>query len=196
MMIGGPQEAEAHGEHPGHAAGPEGDLEGGGQGAGLGCGRRADVALGGQRHADEAGEARHDAAGQEGQGAVEAGLEEGQRLRPVRLGDRHRRQEDDDRQRDQDDGDGLELAPEVGLRPLLDRLGDLDHLGGALVGGHDALGEDETDGDGQERGHAGEQQDELVTRVEGELLVSPFAGEEEERVHACSTSFRSRQGRA
>ena len=54
----GAEQAEADGEHAGHAAGAEGDLEGAGQRAALGRGRGADVAPHGQAHADEAGEAR------------------------------------------------------------------------------------------------------------------------------------------
>ena len=52
--------------------------------------------------------------------------------------------EDQDGQRDDDDADGPELAGQVGLGPLLDRLGDLDHRRGALVGGQHAAHQDRT----------------------------------------------------
>ena len=69
---GGAEQAEADGEHAGHAAGAEGHLQGGGQRARLGRGRGADVAPHGQAHADEAGQAGQDAAEQEGQGPEDA----------------------------------------------------------------------------------------------------------------------------
>ena len=43
--------------------------------------------------------------------------------------------------------DRAELALEVGERALLDRLGDLDHLGRALVGGEDAPHQQEAHAD-------------------------------------------------
>ena len=86
-----------------------------------------------------------------------------------------RGEEHDDGQGDQDDADRPELALEVGQGALLDRRGDLDHLGRALVGGQDALDEDEADGEGQQRGRAGEEQDGELAALQLELLVAPLA---------------------
>ena len=103
--------------------------------SGLGRGRGAHVAPGGQGHADEAGEAGREAAEDERQRAERAGLAEAQRLAAVGLLDRRRGEEHDDGQRDEDHADRLELPPQVGRGALLDRLGDLLHLRRALVGG-------------------------------------------------------------
>ena len=84
MITVAPKQAEADGEHAGHAAGAEGHLERGGQRAALGRGRGAHVAAHREAHADEAGEARHEAAGEEGQRAEDARLRERQRLAAVR----------------------------------------------------------------------------------------------------------------
>ena len=70
------EQAEADREHAGHAAGAEGDRERVGHRAVLGGGRRADVAAGGERHADVAGEAGGQAAHQEGDRAGCAGRAE------------------------------------------------------------------------------------------------------------------------
>ena len=155
---GGAEQTEAHGEHAGDAAGAERHLEGGGQRpVALGRGRRADVAARGQGHADEAGEAGHEAAGDEGQGAETPDCTNDRaRAAVVWLQHLGRGEEHDDGERDEDDGDRLELALEVGQGALLDRGGDLDHLRGALVGGEDALHQDEADGDGEQGGDAPE----------------------------------------
>ena len=131
---GGAEEAQAHGEHAGHAAGAERHLQGVGERVALGGGRRADVAAGGEGHADVAGEAGHEAAGDEGEGAGRART--GTKVSatsPFGLLDLRRGDEHDDGQRDQDHGDRAELALEVRRGALLDRLGDLDHLRRALV---------------------------------------------------------------
>ncbi len=136
---GGAQQAEADGEHAGHATGAEGDGQRIGHRPFLGCGCSAHVASRCQGHADEPGATRRRAAEDERQRAPRAGQPEAQRLAPVRLLDRGRRQEDDDCERHQDHGDGLELPAEVCRGALLDRLGDLFHLRCALVGRQDVL---------------------------------------------------------
>src|SRR5690606_29647258 len=70
-----------------------------------------------------------------------------------------------------------ELAREVGGRPLLDRLGDLDHLGRALIAREHPPHEEEADGDGEQRREGGADQDEPLTPAEGEVLVAAFGGE-------------------
>ena len=84
---------------------------------------------------------------------------EAQGLGAVGLLDGDRGEEHHDDQRDQDHRDGLELAPQVGPGALLDGLGDLLHLGRALVLLQDAVHEDEADDDGEEGATAGEDQD-------------------------------------
>ena len=63
------EQAETDREHAGDAAGAEGDLERGGERAGLGGSGGAHVATGGERHADVAGETGEQGAGDEGQRA-------------------------------------------------------------------------------------------------------------------------------
>ena len=108
----------------------------------------------------------------------EPDCEERQRLGAVGLLDRHRGDEHDDRQRDEDEADRAELPLQVGDGAFLDRLGDLDHLGRALVGGEHALHEDEPDGEGEQRGERRADEDEPFTPSEGEFLVAAFGGEE------------------
>ena len=74
----GAEQAEAHREHAGDAAGAERDLERGGQRAGLRRGRGAHVAAHREAHADEAGEPGQEAAGDECERAEQAGLRERQ----------------------------------------------------------------------------------------------------------------------
>ena len=83
-----------------------------------------------------------------------------------------------DDQRDQDDGDGPELAPQVGHGALLDGGGDLDHLRRALVGGEDAAHQEEADGEGEEGGDGREDQPEPLAPAELEGLVAAFGGED------------------
>ena len=100
---GRPEQAEADGEHAGDASGAERHVEGARQRAGLRRRRRANVASGGERHADEAGEAGHEAAEDEGDRAGGAGGGEAQRLSAVGFDDRNRCEEHDRGQRDEDD---------------------------------------------------------------------------------------------
>ena len=85
---GGAEQAQAHREHAGHAAGAERDPQGVGERVALGGGRRADVAAGGEGHADVAGEAGQERTGDEGDGAGGPGRHEGQGDLAVLLGDR------------------------------------------------------------------------------------------------------------
>ena len=155
---GGAEQAEAHAEQAGDGAGAVGHLEGGRHLPLPGGGRGAHVAPHGQAHADEAGQARAQGAGQE---ADRPGrCRPAAKVRSVTVwrtttwsdraaadGDQHvghgvghlgGREEDEHGQGDDDDPDGLELAGQEGLGPLLDGLGDVLHRGGALVGGQDA----------------------------------------------------------
>jgi hypothetical protein len=149
------------------------------------------AALKGQAHADEAGEARHEAAGQEGQGAEDARLGEGQGRAGVRLEHLGGGGEDDDRQGDEDEADRAELPLEVGHGPLLDGLGDLLHLGRALIGGQHALHEGEADEDGQQGGGDGEEQPGELSALEGEDLVAALRGEEIDHAGESSMSMVS-----
>ena len=88
-----------------------------------------------------------------------------------------RGEEHDDRERDEDDADRLELALQVGHRALLDRLGDLLHLLGALVGGEHAAHQEEADAEGEQRGRDGSEQDQPLTSVQVEGLVAAFGGQ-------------------
>jgi hypothetical protein len=72
---------------PADATGAERNREGLGHAAAERGRGGADVAAGGERHADVAGEARGEAAEDEGDGAPQAGLHERQGLLAVRLVD-------------------------------------------------------------------------------------------------------------
>ena len=112
----GAEQAEADGEHAGDAAGAEGDRRApSGMRAGLGGGGGAHVAPGGQRHADEAGEAGHDAAerGRPACGTCPDWPKLSASL-PSGLLDRRRGEEHDDRERDEDHADRAELPLQVG----------------------------------------------------------------------------------
>ena len=148
----------------------------------LGRRRGAHVAAHREAHADEAGEARQEAAEDERAGAEQTRLHVGQRDVPghvreavglhLRRGDEH-----DDRQRHQDDADGLELPLQVRHRALLDRLGDLLHLLGALVGGEHASHQEEADPEREQRGRDGGQQDQPLTSVQVEGLIAALGGQ-------------------
>ena len=152
-----------------------------GQRAGAGRRRGADVAAHREAHADEPGEAREQAAGDERQGPEHPRLDEREAGRAAveveRFDDLGRRHEHDDRQRDQDHRDRLELALQVGHRAFLDRRGDLDHRRRALVGGEDAPHEVEADGDREQRRRGGEEEPEPGLAVEGEFLVAAFSSQ-------------------
>ena len=136
----GAEQAEADGEHAGHAAGAEGHGEGFGHAAGLGGGRRADVATRRQRHADVAGEAGGEAAEEERERAPQPGLGEASaRSTPSGLTISVDVKKTISGDRDEDHGDRAELALQVGRGALLDRQRDLLHLRRALVGGEDQL---------------------------------------------------------
>ena len=141
-------------------------------------GRRADVATGRERHADVAGEAGGDAAEHEGDGAPEAGLPEDQGRRLVGLDDLGRREEHDQRQRDEDHGDRAELALEVGEGALLDRQGDLAHLGCPLVLGEDGSGEEHAHAEGQQRRGDRQPQDGPLAALQYEVLPATFGSEQ------------------
>ena len=168
------EQAEADGEHAGHAAGAERHVECLGHAVGERCSGGADVAAGGQRHADVAGEARSQAAEDERQRSVQANLTEAQCGGTVRFGDRLRCHEDDDRQRNEDDGDRLELTLQVRPSSDLDRRGDLFHLGRAFVLGHDRLRKEEAHADGDKCCSDRHEQYCPFTALECELLVAAF----------------------
>ena len=144
----------------------------------LGRRRGAHVALHGQAHADEAGEARQEGTGDEGERAEDARLRERQRGGAVGLGDLGGGEEHHHEQRDEDHGDRLELTPEVGHGPLLDGTGDLLHLRGAGIGGEHATAKAEADDEGEHRGRRRGEQPEPLGTAEVERLVPPFAGED------------------
>ena len=100
-------------------------------------------------------------------------------LRAVWKGARHRagREEDQDSQRQHDHPDGSELTGQIGLGALLDRLGDLDHGGGALVGGQHPPHEVEAGGDGDEAAHRGKHQPHPLGVVQVERLVAALSDE-------------------
>ena len=145
----GPEQAEANGEHAGNATGAEGDLEGSRQRARTGCRCRADVATHREGHADEPGQSGEEAPRDERHGPVPARLGEGESLGTVRSQHHGRCEEDDEGQWDEDDGDRLELPPEIGHRPFLDRGSDFLHRRGALVGLEHAAGESPSDQEGE-----------------------------------------------
>ena len=142
----GAEQTEADGEHAGDAAGAERDLQRRRHRAGLRGRGGAHVAAHGEAHADEAGEARHEAPEHERERAERCPTATNDSAStPLAFFDRGRRDEHDDRERDEDHGDRLELPPQVGHRAFLDRLGDLDHLRRALVGGEHAPHQEEAD---------------------------------------------------
>ena len=168
----GAEQTEPDREHAGHAAGAERDphrlLE-----AGL-TGRvgRADVGPHREPHADVARDRREEGAQDEGDRAAEP-----DRCLGVRrvLRDRQH-EEDDDGQHDEEHGHRAELAGEVGARALLDRLGDLLHLVGALGGAqdiaHEVPGEQQRDeGDAEDHPQRG-----VFERAEDRLDRSPLLG--------------------
>ena len=82
--------------------------------------------------------------------------------------------------------DRSELALQVGQRSFLDRLGDLDHLRRALVGGEDAAHQVEAGQDGQYGGGGREQQPEPLGPAELELLVAAFRGQDVQHLRVVS----------
>ena len=171
------EQAEADREHAGDAAGAERDLERLRHRAAPRRGRGAHVAAHGEAHADEAGEARQEAAEHERRGAEAARLRERQRDAAVGVLHRGRREEHDDRERDEDHGDRLELPLQVGHRAFLNRLGDLLHLRRALILGEHAPHEEEADADREQRGQRGPDQDQPLTSTQVEVLIAAFGGE-------------------
>ena len=97
------------------------------------------------------------------------------------------------RDRDQDDRDGLELPPQVGHRPVLDLLGDGDHLRGALVGGEDAADQDQADQDGEHGDSGREDQPAPLPASQVEPLI-PALGREDAEVHSVDAPFRAPVG--
>ena len=176
---GRPDQAEADAEHAGDRTGAEGHPQGPRHAAALGGrGGGADVAPHGDAHADEAGQAGEGGTEEEADHPVEAVLGEGQGDPAVGLHHLGGGEEDEDGQGDDDDRDGPELAPQEGLGPLLDRLGDLLHLGGALVGGEHVAGEQQPGGDADDAGDQADVEPGLVRPAEVEGLVATLGGEE------------------
>jgi hypothetical protein len=173
----GAEQAEAHGEHPGDAAGAERDLERLRHRAGTGSRGGADVAPHGEAHADEAGEARHHAPEHERGRAEAARLRERERDSAVGTLHRGRCQEHDDGERHEDHADRLELTLQVRHRAFLNRLGDLLHLVGALVLREHAPHEREPDEAREQRRQRRPDEDQPLTSAQGELLVTALSGE-------------------
>src|SRR5437773_922830 len=94
--------------------------------------RRPDVRAHGDVHADDAGHARAEGAEHEGQGGRER-EGRGGRLSGVWLAEERVQHVDHDAERNAQRADGAILAPQEGFRAFLDRVGDLPHLGGAVV---------------------------------------------------------------
>ncbi len=172
------EQAEADREHAGDATGAERDLQRGGHRPGLRGGRSTDVAPRRERHPDEAGEARHEAAEDERERAVQPGLAERQRVRLVRLHHRNRREKHDHGERDQDEHDRLELPVEVRAGALLDRLRDLLHLRRPRVFGEHEPREGEADDDGEQRRQRAGDEDRPLAARQRELLVAALGGED------------------
>ena len=185
MMTRRPEQAEADGEHAGDAAGAEGDGERVGHAVGQRGGSRSDVAAGGERHADVAGESRRHAAEDEGDGAPRPGLPVGQCRRLVGLDDLGGREEHDERQRDEDHGDRLELPLQVRPGAFLDGDGDLLHLRCAFGRGEHQAHEIEADTDGQQRRRHRQPQDGPLAALEHEVLPAAF-GSEQRKIHVLS----------
>ena len=189
MMIDGrAEQTEADREHAGDAAGAERDLERGRERTGVGAAavrtlprtarlmpmkpvrperkrRRRTRACG---TSPDCAEVRPDG------------------VRRRRLHDLGRRHEHDDGDRDEDDRDRLELPPEVRHRAFLDRLGDLDHLRRALIGGEHAADQEEPDEERDDRGRGGEDEPDPLA-VETEDLVAALGREDDHGV--CSSGM-------
>ena len=118
--------------------------------------RDAQVGAGRQRHADEADQRGEPGADQEEDRAPDPDA--------VVVGRQQEQQQED---QDGEDREGAELPAEVGRGALLDRLGDLDHLRGALAGGQDLLGEQGREAERHERGQQDEVDDQLVAAGDG-----------------------------
>ncbi len=121
---GRPEQAEADGKHPGHAAGTESDPHSVPLAGLAGGGRDPDIAADGQRHAREPGQGREQGADQEEDRPAPS--------HRARIGRQHEQHEED---HDDEHAEGPELPPQVGSRALLDGLGDLLHLGCACARG-------------------------------------------------------------
>ncbi len=164
------EQSEPDREHAGDAAGAEGDLEGCGERAGLGRSSGSDVAARGERHADVAGEAGQQGAGDEGEGAERARLRPRQRDGAIWLQHLGRGEEHDDRDRHHDHGDRAELTSQVGGGAFLDGQRDLDHLRGALVGREHAAHQQEPDPDRHEGDQRGQQREWSSPRCPARIL--------------------------
>ena len=134
------------------------------------------------RHADEPDGAGEHGADDEGDGAEGAGLGEGQGdaedLAVGFLVDRGRGEEHHDGHRHHDDGDGAELAAQVGEGAFLDGAGDLLHLLGALLLGEHAAHEHHTEQQRHDGDDGGEDQPPPLGAGEVEGLVATFGGED------------------
>ena len=152
----GAQEAQADGEHADHGAGAEADVHGRVAARVVGGRGDAEVGLHGQPHAEVPDGRREAGAHQEEDGATDPD--------PPVVG----------RQRQQDEeGDGgedrqrAELPLQVGVGALLDRVGDVLHVVGALTGGEHLLPEHHCHRERAKRDHGDDDdQDEVAS---GEL---------------------------
>ena len=156
------EQAESHGEHPGHPAGAERDPYRAPK-TGLACGvRRPDVRPDGEPHPHVAGRRAEHRAEDERERTPELDRE----LRVHRVLRCRKDEEEDHGQDAQEDRERPELAREVGLRPLLDRLGDLLHLLGALRRSEHLADQVISEQEGDQRDAHGHPQERVFERPE------------------------------
>ena len=153
------EQAESGGGQPDRSAGAERDLHRPLAGLAVRRGRHPDVGPGGQPHAQIADRRREDRADQEEDRPADA-------FAPAVSGEHEQQQEDDHHEYRQ----GAELAAEVGRGTLLDRLGDLLHLGGAGAGGEHAGSQHERDHQRDDRDDADGDHDRLVAARHAERV--------------------------
>ena len=147
------------------------------------CGRRADVATSGEGHADVAGEARGDAAEDEGHRAEQAGLP--QKLSAIDSSGLMISVDVKNTisgERDEDHGDRAELALEVGEAPSWMARAISRIFGVPSSCGEDRSGEEDADAEGEQRRGDREPQDGPLAALQYEVLPATF-GSEQRKIH-------------
>jgi hypothetical protein len=159
------QQAETDSQHADHGAGAEPDLHGRVTTGLVGGGRNAQVRLHRQRHAEVAhgrGEARTH---QEEHGAAEAHTHV--------VGGQGEQRHERDRGKD---AERPELPAEVGLGPLLHRLGDGLHVLGAFASSQNLVAEHRRHAEGPKGDHGDDDDEREVGAVEDWLDGKPAHG--------------------